>query len=122
MAARSVKASRLAQARVRTEIWVSAGLRQWTTRGMGAYVQRRGDAERGMVLLKLSRWRAGCTVQSLTRDLDGKLAWLPALKGELVSEADADAYVAREVKRDPDLWVIEVETTDGSHPFDVTTL
>lgn len=112
----------MAQARVRTEIWVSAGIRQWSTRGLGAYVQRRGDAERGMVLLKLSRWRKGCTVQSLTRDLDGKLAWLPGLKGELVTEADADAYIAREVKRDPDLWVLEVETTDGSHPFDVSTL
>jgi hypothetical protein len=112
----------MSKARVRTEIWVSAGLRQWTTRGMGAYVLRRGDTERGMVLLKLSRWREGCSVLSLTRDLDGKLAWLPALRGELVSDADAEAYVAREVKRDPDLWVLEVETTDGSHPFDVSTL
>jgi hypothetical protein len=112
----------MTKARVRTEIWVSAGLRQWNTRGQGAYVLRRGDVERGMVLLKLARWREGCTVQSLSRDLDGNLTWLPALKGELVSEADAEAYVAREVKRDPDLWVIEVETTDGSHPFDLSTL
>ena len=51
-------------------------------------------------------------------DLDGKLGWLGAFDGRLVPEAEAVAYIARAVARDPDLWVVEVEDREGRHPFE----
>ena len=46
------------------------------------------------------------------------LAWIAAMAGRLISEAEADAYIARAVTRDPDLWVVEIESRDGKHPFE----
>lgn len=86
--------------------------------GIPVTVARRGEAYGGLVLLKLNLLENGCRVLSQSRDLNGQLAWLPALKGELVDEAEADGYIARAVERDPDLWVIEIEERSGWHPFE----
>jgi len=48
----------------------------------------------------------------------GRLGWLGALDGASVGEAEADAYIARAVTRDPDLWVVEIEDRAGRHPFE----
>lgn len=108
----------MSEGRLRTDVWVKAHLRRCTADGVPATLARRGDATGGLVVLKLNQLDLGCRVLSQSRDLDGRLAWLPALKGELVAETEADAYIARAVERDPDLWVVEIEHRDGWHPFE----
>ena len=81
-------------------------------------VARRGDPHSGIVILKLDQLDQGCRVMSQMRDLDGKLGWMEALEGALVPEAEADAYIARQAERDPDLWVIEIEDRLGRHWVD----
>jgi hypothetical protein len=104
--------------RLPTEIWLKAHLRRCHARGVPATVVRRGDPMGGMVLLKINRLEQGCAVLSQTRDLEGRTAWLAASSGALLPEAEANAYIARAVKRDPDLWVVEIESRDGEHPFE----
>ena len=79
---------------------------------------RRGDPIGGMVLLKINRLEQGCTMLTQTRDPAGRPAWLAAMAGALMPEADAEAYIARAVRRDPDLWVVEIESRSGEHPFE----
>ncbi len=104
--------------RLPTELWLKAHLRQCNAQGLPAAVLRRGDPTGGMVLLKINRLEQGCALLTQTRDPAGRPAWFQALAGGLVSETEADAYIARAVTRDPDLWVIEIESRSGEHPFE----
>ena len=98
-----------------TDIWVSALIRRAEKGGAFAVVARKGDARAGAVLVKVLDRRAG-TARLYGEALrgDGERFWMqPAGGGK--SEADLDAYIARAVRVDPDIWVVEVEDTDGRH-------
>jgi hypothetical protein len=112
----------LSEERLPTELWVQAHLRRLSGEAIPAVLVRRGEAERGTVLLKLNLLDGGCRILTQARDLEGRLGWLAALAGKLVPEAEADAYIARAVERDPDLWVIEIEDRSGRNPFDGRTI
>ena len=106
------------QDRLRTDIWLSGHLRHCSTHGVPATIVHKGEAFSGTVVLKLNLLDKGCRVLTQARDIDGNMGWLPALGGEPVEEAAADAYIERAVSRDPDLWVVEIEHRDGWHPFE----
>ena len=104
--------------RLPTDLWVMGHLRRCNDEAVPAMVVRKGEAKGGTLLLKVNLLEQGCRLLSQARDIDGNLGWLAAFDGGLVPEADADAYIARAVKRDPDVWVIEIEHRDGWHPFE----
>jgi hypothetical protein len=108
----------MVEGRLPTELWVKAHVKRCSVEGVPVIVARRGDPHSGIVILKLNQLEAGCRVMSQMRDLEGKLGWLEALDGALVPEAQADAYIARQAERDPDLWVIEIEDREGRHWVD----
>ena len=104
--------------RLRAEVWIMAHVRRCIAQGLPVVVVRRGEAERGTLILKLNQLERDVRVLSQARDIDGQLGWLAAFDGAAVKEADADAYIARAIKRDPDLWVVEIEDREGRHPFE----
>jgi hypothetical protein len=105
------------QPRVKVGIWVSAALRMADIAGRPGVVVRKGDPDAGGVLAVL-RARAGVVVLSQVRTGGGDAAWLRATGPEPVDDAAADAYISRQVGRDPDLWVVEFETPDLVPPFE----
>ncbi len=104
--------------RLPTDLWVRAHMRRCEQEGAFATILHRGDKTGGLVVLKLHRLGEGSRILTQTRDLEGRLAWMPALERKEVTHAEADAYIARTVKRDPDVWVIEIESKEGWHPFE----
>ena len=104
--------------RLNAEFWIMATVRRCNADGMTAMVVRRGDNRGGTLLLKVNQFEAGCKVLSQARDMEGEMGWMAAFSGELVAETEADAYIARAMDRDPDLWVVEIESPDGAHPFE----
>lgn len=108
--------SEMAEERLKTIIRVQAALRQGSALGRPGMVLHKGDADAGGVLVLL-RGREGLIVLSQTRDRGGALAWLRALGDKPLDEASIDAYVGKQRRFDPDLWVIEFEAPDYCPPF-----
>ncbi|MCB8878689.1 DUF1491 family protein [Acidisoma cellulosilytica] len=106
------------EARVKAQIWVQVALRLGDKDGRPGMVLRRGDADAGGILVVLRDRDNRLVVLSQTRTEGGELAWLRATGVEPVDQTKADAYVDRQVKFDPDLWVIEFEAPDFLPPFD----
>jgi len=103
--------------RIKAGLWVKMALRLADADGRPGAVLRRGDPDSGGVLTVL-RGREGLLVLSQMRTADGALAWMRATGPEPVDQGAADAYVARQVKFDPDLWVVEFDAPDLQPPFE----
>jgi hypothetical protein len=103
--------------RIKAGIWVSMALRMGNASARFGAVLRKGDPDAGGVLVVL-RNNQGVSVLSQLRSAEGELAWMRATGPGPVDEPTADAYVARQVKFDPDLWVLEFETPDLLPPFE----
>jgi hypothetical protein len=108
----------VSEARLKTRLVVQAAIRLCTIRSIPAAVTRRGDDDAGTILVKLNQLDRGCIVLVETRAPDGARAWLRATGAEPVTDEAAEAYIARQVRRDPDLWVVEIEDRSGRSAFD----
>ena len=106
------------EARLKSGLWVKALIRRCDLAAIGVAVVARGDADAGAILLKLNGRDAGFTVLAQTRQPDGASVWLRATGAAPVAETEADAYIARQRGRDPDLWVIEIDNASPDAVLD----
>jgi hypothetical protein len=103
--------------KVKAAIWVSMAIRLSDMAGRPAAVLRKGDPDSGGILCVL-RGRDGVVVLSQARDAEGRAVWMRSTGAAAVEQAVADAYVERQVQRDPDVWVVEFEAPDLMPPFE----
>ncbi len=107
----------MSEPRVKAGIWVSMALRMGNADGRYGAVIRKGDADAGGILVVL-RHGSQVSVLSQIRSADGEQAWMRATGAGPVDDETASAYIARQVKFDPDLWVLEFESPDFLPPFE----
>ena len=103
--------------RIATEIRVMALLRRCSAGGSAGFVVHRGDAERGALLLKVATldgraFLFGPAPASFD-DTNGERPLAPQLDPAGTIEREVDAYIARQLEFDPDLWVVEIEDRKG---------
>ena len=93
-------------------LWVSALLRRASVAGAFATIVHRGDEDRGDVLVKVTRARGEAQLYAPAFNPEG-----PSEFERLASEDElaADALIAKRLKSDRDLWVVEIEDREGRH-------
>lgn len=102
--------------RLKSKIYVQALVRRAETQGAAAFVVRSGAEEAGAVYIKINRLDGSCDVlspsQRIGRDGDIERSWTRPLAGK-IGEDDAAEYFARQLKFDPDIWIVEIEDREG---------
>ena len=111
--------------RLKSGIWVAAYLRRCHIEGAFAAVRRRGAEEAGAVFIKINRLDGTATLyapapQSAFDDAQpADRMFTAALGGNTPApEADIEARLVKEIRFDPDVWIVEVEDRAGRNFLD----
>jgi len=111
--------------RLKSGIWVAAYVRRCHLEGAFAAVRRRGAEEAGAVYIKINRLDGTCILygpapQAVFDDAQPADRIFTIILGAETpaSEADIEARLIREIRYDPDVWIVEVEDRAGRHFLD----
>ncbi|UYO46190.1 DUF1491 family protein [Rhodopseudomonas palustris] len=110
--------------RLKSAIWVSAYLRRCQTEGVFGAVSRRGAEDAGAVFVKVATLdgQAMLYVPAPQTAYDDERpferVFVPASQ-EPQPEADVEARLAKEIRFDPDVWIVETEDRAGRHFLDL---
>lgn len=109
--------------RLRSDIFVAAYLRRSIVEGVPAVQRRRGSPEAGAIFLKIDRLDGtaelyGPAPQSLAGEDDGERRFTPRFAGPVPSP-DVEERLAKEIRFDPDLWIIEADDRAGRHFLEI---
>jgi hypothetical protein len=111
--------------RLKTALWVAAYLRRCQVEGAFAVVRRRGAEEAGAIFIRVDRLDGtsdlfGPAPQSEFDSIrEADRAFSACLKARPAPDAAVEAYLAREVKFDPDVWIVELDDRAGRNFLDI---
>ena len=110
--------------RLKSSIWVAAYLRRCQTEGVFGAVRRRGAEEAGAVFVKIALLDgkamlyvpAPQTVYDESRPIER--IFMPT-STEPMAEALVEERLVKEIRFDPDAWIVETEDRAGRHFLDL---
>jgi hypothetical protein len=110
--------------RIKSSIWVAAYLRRCQGVGIFGAVRRRGAEEAGAVFVKAATLDGNAmlyvpapqTVYDDSRPVDRLFT---AISPQPIPEAAVEERLAKEIRFDPDAWIVETEDKAGRHFLDL---
>jgi hypothetical protein len=110
--------------RLKSSIWVAAYLRRCQTAGVFGAVRRRGAEEAGAVFIKVALLDGNAvlyvpapqTVYDDSRPIER--LFMPTSKQQL-PEQSVEERLQKEIRFDPDAWIVEIEDRAGRHFLDL---
>jgi hypothetical protein len=82
-----------------------------------AVLVHRGNAEAGSILVRLDYPDGSARIEQRQLDLDGSYQWQDVTGDHALNPEEAEARLERELRYDPDLWIIAVDAVNGANPF-----
>jgi hypothetical protein len=110
--------------RLKSAIWVAAYVRRCHVEGAFAAVRRRGAEEAGAIFIKLNRLDGTAELFSpapqstFDEAHPSDRVFARSFGAEPVPEEKVEERLRREIRFDPDMWIIEVEDRAGRHLLD----
>jgi hypothetical protein len=110
--------------RLKSTIWVAAYLRRCQINGMFGAVRRHGADEAGAVFVKVALLDGTALLfapapQTAYEDSRPVERVFVPTSPQPVPEQEVEERLTREVRFDPDLWIVEIEDKAGRHFLDL---
>jgi hypothetical protein len=104
--------------RLRADLWVAAYIRTCNLSDAWAVLRRRGSAEAGAIFITLDRLDGsvalfGPAPQSELEDSSSERRFARMHPETWLDRESVEARLKREIRFDPDLWIVEVEDRNG---------
>src|SRR6476469_1093958 len=106
--------------RLKSSIWVAAYLRRCQTEGIFGAVRRRGSEEAGAVFVKVTLLDGNAMLytpapQTAYDDSRPFERIFAPMSKEPVPEHSVEERLGKEIRFDPDVWIVETEDRAGRH-------
>ena len=110
--------------RIKSSIWVAAYLRRCQGAGVFGAVRRRGAEEAGAVFVKVATLDGHAMLyvpapQAVYDDSRPVDRFFVAVAPQPLPEAAVEERLAKELRFDPDAWIVEAEDKAGRHFLDL---
>ena len=113
--------------RIKSNIWVAAYLRRCQTENIFGAVRRRGAEEAGAIFVKVALLDGNAllftpapqTAYDESRPADRMFTQSTP---QPVAEQAVEDRLAKEIRFDPDVWIVEIEDRAGRHRLDLAKI
>jgi hypothetical protein len=100
--------------RLTSSFWVQAYIKKLNLLGVPAFVVSHGDDTAGAIIVKVNKLNGDSVLFERSFSLDKNLnQWSKFESGD---EKELDELLSRQLSRDRDLWIVEIESREGD-PF-----
>ena len=100
--------------RLTSSFWVQAYIKKLNLLGVPAFVVSHGDDTAGAIIVKVNKLNGDAVLFERSFSLDKNLnQWSKFESGD---EKELDELLSRQLSRDRDLWIVEIESRQGD-PF-----
>ena len=100
--------------RLTSSFWVQAYIKKLNLLGVPAFVVSHGDDTAGAIIIKVNKLNGDAVLFERSFSLDKNVnQWSKFESGD---EKEIDELLSRQLSRDRDLWIVEIESREGD-PF-----